>query len=170
MKFVWVILAIILAAPRPVEAQNGVGEFIKGVAKNVVLDPTTYGPFGASWLGKQLDWNSSQVFFEHGFMESNADFTINGLPFDKPKSYAAGNGKVILISLPVLQLSLINNASVSANERLLIRRHPKHRKLIKTLGWVEKIAVNGYIGYKYSHRNFRQWQRNKDLARQNGYR
>lgn len=170
MKFAWFLLAVILAAPHDAIAQNGVGEFVKGVAKDVVLDPTTYGPFGASWLGKQLDWNSSQVFFEHGFVESNADFTINGLPHDTPISYAAGNRKVILISLPVLQLSLINNASVSAAERLLIRKHPKHRKLIKTIGWVEKIAMASYLSYNYSQPNFRQWQTNKDLARQEGYR
>ncbi len=170
MRFVWILLAVILAAPRPIEAQNKAGGFIKGVAKDVVLDPTTYGPFGASWLGKQLDWNSSQIFFEHGFVESNSDFTINGLPYDKPISYGAGSRKVILISLPVLQLSLINNAGVSVAGRLLMRRYPKHRKLIKTIGWVEKIAVNGYIGYKYSHRNFRQWQTNKNVARQLGYR
>lgn len=170
MRFVWILLAVILAAPPLAEAQNGIGELIKGVAKDVVLDPTTYGPFGASWLGKQLDWNSSQIFFEHGFVESNADFTVNGLPHDKPISHAAGNRKVILMSLPVLQLSLINNATTSAVERTWIRSYPNKKKLIKTIGWIERVAVASYLVHKYSDQNLRQWQRNKDLARELGYR
>lgn len=170
MKFVWVLLMILLTVPHNATAQNKVGEFVKGVAKDVALDPTTYGPFGASWLGKKLDWDSSQVFFEHGYVESNERFTVSGLPYDKPISHATGNRKVILISLPVLQLSLINNTISSAMDRLLINEHPEHKKLIKTLGWIQRIAVNGYIGYKYSHQNFRQWQKNKDLAQREGYR
>lgn len=161
---------ILLSLPSQAGAQGGFVKFVGGVAKDVATDPTTYSPFGASWLGKQLDWSSSQVFFEHDYIESNPYFTINGLVQGTPVSYATGNRKVIQISLPVLKLSLVNNVNVSAIEWFLIEKQPKHRKLIKTAGWVEKIAVASYLGYKYSHRNFRQWQKNKDMARQLGYR
>ncbi len=170
MRLTWLPLAILLIVPQNAIAQNKSTKFVIGIVKDVATDPTTYAPFGVSWLGKQLDWNSSQVLFQNGYVEKNSDFTVNGLPRDKPLSYGAGNRKLVLISLPVLQLSIINNAGTSVVERILINQYPERRKLIKTLGWVEKIALNGYIGYKYSSPNFRQWQINKDLARREGFR
>jgi len=162
-------LSLFIGLPQQANAQNRVGQFLKDTAKDVVLDSTTYGPFGASWLSKQLDWNSSQVLFRNGYVEDNPDFTINGLSHDKPVGYWSGNARIVRVSLPVLQLSLVNNMLTSAIERMLIYHYPEHRKFIKALGWVEKIAVSGYISYKYSHGNFRQWQINKDKARQLGY-
>ena len=164
------LLCVILLTSfsREALAQNQIGKFIKDTAKEVALDPTTYAPFGTSWLGKQVDWNSSQVFFRNGYVEANPDFTVSRLPNDKPISHSDGNLKLIKISLPVLQLSLINNTAASIVERLLIRQYPNREKLVKIIGWAEKIAVNSYFAYTYSHRNFSQWQTNKIMARELG--
>lgn len=170
MRLAWLSLAFFLAVPQNVLAQNKLAGFVIDTAKDVANDPTTYAPFGASWLGKQLDWNSSQVLFKNGYVEENPDFTVNGLPHDKPLSHGAGSKKLVLVSLPVLELSVINNTAASVVERLLINRYPERRKLIKTLGWVEKITVAGYIGYKFSSPNFKQWQTNKNMARREGFR
>ncbi len=163
-----VCLVLLTGFGREAMAQNKVAGFVKGVAKDVLVDPTTYGPLGASLLGKKLDWDTSQIFFEHGHGEMNPNYAVNG-PGSKAVSYATGNRKLVVESLLNFQLSIGNNAVTSAAERLLLMKYPEHRKLVKTIGWIEKVAANGYIGYYFSHLNFHQWQANKDRARQLGY-
>ncbi len=162
-------LILLFGLSQEVRAQNGVGQLLKDTAKDVALDPTTYGPAGVTSFGKQKDWDSSQIFFQNGYIENNPDFTANGLPYDKPVSYAAGNREVIKLSLPVLELSAVNNVAISISQRTLIRSYPNHKKLIKSIGWIEKIAMASYLSYKYSHNNFRQWQTNNELAQQLNY-
>lgn len=164
------MFAISLFMPVSANAQddNAYG-LAKSVAKDVVSDPTTYVPFGIALAGTKLDWDSSQIFFEHGFIESNPQFTISGLPNDIPLSHADGNRRVITTSLPALYQSAGNNLTIGIGERLLIRKYPEYRKLIKTIGWIERIAVNGYVAYFQSVNNWKQWQKNKDTARQLGW-
>lgn len=168
VSVVIILLTAILAVPRDAMAQNRVAGFVKDVAKDVLVDPTTYGPLGVSLLGKHLDWETSQIFFENGHGEMNPNYAVNG-PGSKAVSYTIGNRKLIVESLANFSLSVGNNAVISATERLLLNKYPKHRKLVKTIGWIEKVAVNGYIGYESSHLNFRQWRINEDRARQLGY-
>lgn len=149
-------------------AQNRVAGFIKDVAKDVFVNPTTYGSLGASLLGKGLDWDSSQIFFEHGHGETNPDYAVNG-PGSKAVSHAAGNRRLVVESFLNFGLSIGNNAVISATERLLLTKHPEHQKLVKTIGWIEKVVANGYIVYFSSYRNFKQWQINKNRAQQLGY-
>ena len=161
-------LVFLACLGQEVEAQNKVGQLLKNTAKDVVLDPTTYAPTALSLFGKKLDWDSSQIFFKNGYVESHPAFTISRLPFDTAISHAAGNKKIIEISLPVLRLSVLNNVTVSMSERLLVDRHPNHKKLIKSIGWIEKIAMASYFSYQYSNKNFSQWQLNKRMARELG--
>jgi hypothetical protein len=40
--------------------------FLVDLAKDVILDPTTWVPASVSFTATRLDWNSSQVFFRQG--------------------------------------------------------------------------------------------------------
>jgi hypothetical protein len=138
--------------------------------KQVVCDPTTYSPSILAYTAQRLDWDSSQIFFEHGVTEHNPAFTISGRPDDVPLSYAAGNAVILKQSLIVLETSVLNNVSEQLIERLLVSRHPEHRRLFHTLGWIERISVAGYISYQTSALHFSQWQVNQQVASQRGYR
>jgi hypothetical protein len=50
----------------------------------------------------------------------------------------------------------------------LTQKYPEHRKLFKTLSWVERISFSAYVGYRASAAHFRQVQRNQQLAQQYG--
>ena len=139
------------------------------IFKRVVLDPTTYAPALISYESHHLDWKSSQVFFQHGFVEHSAEFTISGRANDRPISYAAGNRKIAATALASLGVSLANNIASAIVERALIERYPKHRKLTRTLGWVERISFASLLAYGESAAHFRQWRKNVQLAGQLGY-
>ncbi len=171
MRLAWPVCCAILLTLTPggALAQYGPGALLKDTAKDIVLDPTTYAPTGVSYTAHRLDWESSQIFFQRGHLEDNADFTISGLSHDTPISHTAGNGKILRLMLPILEMSVLNNTAVSVSERTLTHFYPNHRKLISVIGWAEKIAMAGYLSYKYSYSNFHQWQLNKQYATELGY-
>ncbi len=160
-------LFLLIGLGQKAGAQDTVGQLLKDAGKDIILDPTTYIPNGVYFTAKKLDWDSSQVFFRNGYVEENSDYTISGKAKDIPISYSAGNRRIFMKTLPILGSSVLNNAAVSISERILIHYYPNHRKLIKSIGWIEKIASASYYGYKYSN-SFSQWQTNKDLSRQLG--
>jgi hypothetical protein len=123
---------------------------------SVVLDPTTYAPTVISYEGHHLDWTSSQVFFQHGFLEHSAEFTLSGRADDRPISYATGNRRIAATAFASLGVSLINNLTSAIIERALIERYPKHRKLTRTLGWVERISFASFLAYGESAAHFRR--------------
>ena len=139
------------------------------VFKRVAFDPTTYVPAVLSYEAHHLDWESSQVFFDHGFLEGNPEFTVSGRANDTPISYSAGNRQITKTVFAALGTSLLNNVAVAVVERAVLARYPTHRRLVRTLGWAERIAFASYLSYNESAVHFRQWQRNSDLARQLGY-
>ncbi len=139
------------------------------VFKRVASDPTTYAPAIVVGVGLHLDWKSSQVFFRHGFVEQNPAFTVSGRANDTPISHGAGNRKIREAVFVNLGTSLLNNVTVALVERALIDRHPTHRKLVRGLGWTERIAFASWVSYRQSAAHFRQWQRNNELARQLAY-
>jgi hypothetical protein len=142
--------------------------FASDLVKQVFLDPTTYAPTILAWEATRLDWQSSQVFFKHGWLESNPRFTISGRSEDTAIGYAAGNRQILRDSLSNLQLSLANNLSERITERLLVPRYPAHRKLIRAIGWIERGAIASYLSYQLSAGHFRQWQANETRAQQLG--
>lgn len=139
------------------------------VVKKVALDPTTYAPAIVAWTATQLDWQSSQVFFRNGWFEHNSRFTVSGRHDDIAIGYAAGNRQILTDALAVLQVSMVNNVSERVIERMLMRRYPNHRKLLRTIGWIERSAMASYWSYKLSAGHLRQWQKNERLVRQLGY-
>jgi hypothetical protein len=166
-------LAVLLASSAGAQdrsvAQEG-GALLWEAAQRVALDPTTYAPAIVVYTSQRLDWGSSQPLFRIGFVESNPRFTTSGLPFDSPVSYAEGKRTIVRDTAALFGKSLANNAACAIVERALIARMPKHRKLIRTLGWIERISFAAYWSHRLSVRHFEQWRANERLARQLGAR
>jgi len=167
-----VMLAVMLVAP---------GAFAQGesepaapdssslaweVTKKTVLDPTTYTPALLSYGATKLDWDSSQVFFRHGFVEQNPRFTVSGFSYDVPISHAAGNRRILKDTVGILSMSVVNNVTTNVLENILIKRYPDQRKLLRTLGWIERIGFASFWSYRLSADHLRKWQENERLARQ----
>ena len=157
------------AAAQDEHATDSVPSLVVRAAKQAVLDPTTYAPGTMLYVSSRLDWDSSQPFFQHGDVENNPRYTVSGLPHDVPLSYAAGNHLLLTDALSVLSISFANNAVDHLTVSILTERYPEHRKLWKTLGWVERAAVASSLSYVLSARHFEQWQMNKQQAAQLGY-
>jgi hypothetical protein len=136
-----------------------------GIVKEVVLDPTTYAPAVIAYDATMRDWNTSQPFFRNGYMELNPRFTISGLPNDVPLSYAAGNRRILSDAFGNLGLSLVNNFTDRVFEHKLMERYPRHRKIVRAVGWIERLSFSGYMSYVLSAAHFRQAQANASEAR-----
>jgi hypothetical protein len=170
LSIAFVVSAYMLAAPPAVLAQERATEsdrlLLREVATRVVCDPTTYAPTIVVYTARQLDWSSSQRLFALGYLEANPRYTISGRPNDAPIGYAAGNRRVARETLGLFGWSVANNATSAAIEGALIRRAPRHRRLIRTLGWIERTAFASYWGYRLSKPRFDQWRANERLARE----
>jgi hypothetical protein len=167
----WILVTTIILAPSVASAQSDTGSSVFwDVTKSVVFDPTTYAPATFSYTSMKMDWNSSQPLFRNGWVEQNHRFTLTGRPNDRPISYADGNRKIRQMALLHLQESVINNVAANVFERVLAEKYPQHRKLFKTLSWVERIAFASYVSYLASANHFKQAERNRQLALQYGYR
>jgi hypothetical protein len=142
---------------------------VRSILKQVVSDATTYAPSAFAGTAQYLDWKSSQVFFQHGSLEENPDFTVSGLSGDTPVSYGTGNWRIARSAVTNLGPSIANNAAAAIVERVLIKRYPTHRKLVRALSWVERIAFASYASYNQSAASFRQWELNNERAKQLGY-
>lgn len=165
------VVVVLFVAARVVSAQEREpASFLTDVVWAVAFDPTTYAPSAVAWKATRLDWRSSQVFFENGWTERNPRFTVGGASPGVPVDYAAGNHTIFMDALANLQLSVLHNLSERLVEHLLLPRYPRHRKLIRTLGWIERSAVASYWTYRLSAGHLRQWQENERLAREFGYR
>ena len=116
----------------------------------------------------RLDWNSSQPFFRHGFVEENSRYTSSGFARATPLSYGDGNQQILVDALILLPFSFVNSAVTHMVERKLSDRFPEKRKLWKTLSWVERIAFASIASYRVSAPHFRQWQQNQRLAQPYG--
>ncbi len=115
------------------------------------------------------DWNSSQPFFRNGYFERNERFTVSGLPNDRPVSYDVGRQRILSDAFVNLQLSLANNVADQLFERMLLDRLPTHRKLVRTLGWLERGAFASYLSYRQSAAHYRQAAANLAYAQQMGF-
>src|SRR5687767_1013119 len=154
-------LAFLLSFVAPAFAQEQQQENRTNFAVELLRDPTTYVPAGLLYTSMRLDWSSSQPFFQNGFVEDNARYTVSGLSKDTPLGYGEGNKKILRDSLAVLTASFVNNALTHMLERRLSDRYPEHQKLWKALSWVERIAFASYVSYRLSAPHFRQWQKNE---------
>lgn len=161
---------VMLATPFTVSAQENRPSFAADVAKHVLLDPTTYVPAILAYDSTMRDWNSSQPFFRNGYVEHNPQFTASGLPNDTALSYDAGRKLILSDLFTNLEVSIANNVVDSVFERALIDKYPNHRKLVRTIGWIEKGAFASIVSYQLSASHYRQWQQNERMAAQLGIR
>ncbi len=160
----------LLCTPSPSAQDQPQSSFVPDIVKGVVFDPTTYAPAMVTYGATRLDWESSQVFFQLGFAEHNARYTVSGASDSAAISHRAGNRQIATDSLAVLlKLSLVHNVTERAIERVLIRRYPNHQKLFRIVGLVERIVGASYLSIALSGKHVRQWQENERLARQLGY-
>jgi hypothetical protein len=164
-----VLVALIILLPLRASAQNpDQSSFLADTFKRVILDPTTYAPAVISYNATMSDWNTSQPFFNNGYFEGNERFTLSGLPNDRPVSYSVGRQRILSDSLVTLQMSLAHNVADQMFERMLIDRFPTHRKLVRTIGWIERSAFASYMSYYLSVRHYRQAVVNQAYAQQMG--
>jgi hypothetical protein len=159
------LLVVSFLLPSYVSAQDSEQPSpVADVVKRVALDPTTYAPAMIAYGATIRDWNSSQPFFQNGFVEHNARFTLTGRPDDVAVSYEVGRRRIFMDALTNLQVSVVNNVTDSIIERVLVARHPEHRTLWRTLGWIERISFASYMSYRLSADHFRQAQLNEQRA------
>ena len=127
----------------------------------VVKDPTTYALPPIVYTAHRLDWDSSQKLFEHGYLEANPNFTLTGRIDDAPISHEAGKRKILRYSLSMVGRSALNNGITAIVERRLIEKAPHRRRLIRTLGWIERGFVTAYWSYRLTHNQVSQWRDNE---------
>ena len=140
------------------------------VARRVLLDPTTYAPAVLEYDATMRDWKSSQAFFQNGFAERNWQFTVTGRANDPAVGYDAGRRRILSDALMHLQVSAVHNVGISILEHALVQRHPERRRLVRTLGWIERAAFSSWLAYQLSAPHYRQWKQNERQARELGYR
>jgi hypothetical protein len=134
------------------------------IVKGVIVDPTTYAPALFGYDATMKDWNTSQPFFQSGFVEHNARFTVTGRPDDTAVSYTAGRRLILRDAFATFGMSAAQNATSRLVERALLSRYPEHRKAVKTIGWIERIAVASLVSYRLSADHYRQAQANTERA------
>jgi hypothetical protein len=154
-----------VSAQEPTPSSSPIRQFVK----DVTCDPITYAPGAIGYVATRLDWASSQPLFRHGFVEGNARFTVSGYAHDVPIDYDAGRRRILIDALKNLGPSLANNFASRVVEHTLIQRYPTHKRLVQTLGWVERISFAAVMSYHLSASHFRQWRANERLVRQLGY-
>lgn len=164
-----VALPIVAAAQTPgsdLEEADPARSLVLSSVRQALADPTTYMPAAIDFAGKKLDWDSSQVFFRHGYGESNAEFTTNGIPGGPAIGRGAGDRKILGYSLQTLSTSFAHNAASRILERSVLARlrGQRQRKLCKALFLAERVVVTSLISMKVSQANFRQWQINTRRA------
>jgi hypothetical protein len=164
-----VVAVLMLSAASAFSQPQEYASFVPALVRSVVFDPTTYLPAIVAWESTRLDWQTSQVFFQHGFLEQNPRFTVSGRANDPAVGYAAGNRLIVTDALMNLAGSAANNVTERLVERSLLRRYPTHRTLVRAAGWIERSAVASYVSYLQSASHLRQWQDNQLSARQLGY-
>jgi hypothetical protein len=166
-----IVTLLILASASNVLAQeetrsSAVGDIVKGV----VFDPTTYAPALIQYDATMRDWKTSQPFFQQGYVERNARFTRSGLPNDIPLGYTAGRNLILKDTLTTLGVSAAQNATSRLVERALLSRYPDHPKVVKTIGWIQRITVASLMSYHLSAAHYRQAELNAQTARELGFR
>jgi hypothetical protein len=142
---------------------------VTSVFKGVILDPTTYAPALISYDATMRDWNTSQPFFQNGYVERNARFTLTGRSYDSPVSYGVGRNQITKDTLTAFGVSAVQNTASRMVEQVLMSKFPNHRKAVKAIGWMQRIAVASAMSYQLSADHYRQATLNAQRARELGF-
>ncbi len=165
----FVALSVLVAAPS-VTAQERPPSAVADTVRKALLDPTTYAPAVIVYDATMRDWNSSQPFFQRGYLERNERYTISGRPNDIPLGYSDGHRRIVWDAFLNAQVSFANNVAARTFERKLKDRFPNHRKLITVLSWAERIGFASFMSYRLSEAHYRQAAENRRRAAQLGFR
>ncbi len=165
----FVALSVLFVAPS-VTAQEQTPSAVADTLKKALLDPTTYAPAVIVYDATMRDWNSSQPFFQRGYLERNERYTLSGRPNDIPLGYSAGRRQILWDAFLNAQVSFANNVAARTFERKLKDRFPNHRKLITVLSWAERIGFASFMSYRLSGAHYRQAAENGRRAAQLGFR
>ena len=165
------IFTLVLANARFASAQNEKrSSAFADVVKGVAFDPTTYAPALIGYHATMKDWNTSQPFFQNGFVEHNQRFTVTGRPDDTALSYMVGRNQIFKDALTTFGVTAAQNATSRLVERALLQRYPDHRKTVKTIGWIQRISVASLMSYHLSASHYHQADINAQRAAQLGLR
>ena len=165
------ILTLVLASATFASAQDGKrSSAFADVVKGVVFDPTTYAPALFGYDATMRDWNTSQPFFRNGFVEHNERFTVTGQPDDTALNYMVGRNQIFKDAVTVFTVTAAQNATSRLVERTLLQRYPNHRKVVKGIGWIQRISVASLMSYHLSAPHYRQAQINAQRAAELGLR
>jgi hypothetical protein len=164
------VLATARYAPAQEPREDDQSSTVADIVKGVVFDPTTYAPALISYDATMRDWNTSQPFFHNGYLEYNARFTVTGRPNGIPVSYAVGKNQILKDTLATLGATAAQNLTSRVVERALMARYPEHRKVVKTIGWIQRIGLASLMSYNLSAAHYRQAAYNASRARELGYR
>ncbi len=164
-----IVLAVLTAVAAAGQAQETSRPVVWDVARDVLLDPTTYAPAVILYEAIHWDWETSQVLFARGWVEANPRFTNSGRPNDTPVSYREGRRMIRGTALTILGYSVVNNVAAVTGARLLETRYPSHKKLIRALSWIERIGFASFVTYRNSADHVRQARTNRRIAREHGY-
>jgi hypothetical protein len=165
------ILSLVLASAPVASAQDKEqSSAFADVVKGVVFDPTTYMPAVIGYDATMRDWNTSQPFFRNGFVEHNERFTITGQPDDTALNYIVGRNQIFKDAMAAFAVSAAQNATSRIVEQALLQRYPNHRKIVKSIGWIQRISVASLMSYHLSAPHYRQAQINAQRAAELGLR
>jgi hypothetical protein len=164
------VLTLTSAGSAFAQENNNDSSAVADVIKGVVFDPTTYAPALISYDATMRDWNTSQPFFQNGYYERNSRFTLTGLSNDRPVSYLVGRNQILKDTLTTLGVSAMQNATSRIVEQALMAKYPNHRKVVKTIGWIQRIALASVMTYQLSTPHYRQAAINAQQARELGFR
>ena len=73
-------------------------------------------------------------------------------------------------TLTTLGVSAVQNATSRIVEQAFLAKFPNHRKIVKTIGWVQRIAIASAMTYKLSSPHYRQAGINAQQASELGFR
>jgi hypothetical protein len=166
-----IVAAALLSNAQFVSAQDDKrSSMLTDTVRGVVVDPSTYAPSLISYHATMRDWNTSQPFFQNGYVEHNARFTITGQPDDRAVSYRVGRAQIFKDAAAALGMAAAQNATSRLVEHALLSRYPDHRKAVKTLGWIQRISVASLMSYRLSADHYRQADANIQRAAELGLR
>ena len=166
-----IVTAFVLSNAQFVSAQEDKrSSVLADTVKGVVFDPSTYAPSIISYNATMRDWNTSQLFFQNGYVEHNARFTITGQPDDRAVSYPVGRAQIFKDAAAVLGVVAAQNATSRLVERALLSRYPEHRKAVKTIGWIQRISVASLMSFRLSAEHYRQAGANTQRSAELGLR
>ena len=166
-----IVAAFVLSSAQFVSAQEEKrSSAFADIVKGVVFDPTTYAPAVIGYDATMRDWKTSQPFFQNGFVEHNARFTVSGRPDDKAVSYTAGRQLILKDAFAAFGVTAAQNLTSRLVERALLERYPQRAKLVKTIGWVQRVSIASLMSYHLSANHYRQAQLNGQRAVELGLR